>query len=79
VDAETAYEAAVLALKQFDRHRFAKGPSRRTVLQVEVDAPLKLNLKVADVLEWLYEKPGQTREQQERKQRLRVLLADERR
>src|SRR5262249_55059854 len=78
VDAETAYEAAALALKQFGHGRHARSPGRNAVLDIEVTAPRRIQLKVSDVLEWLYTRPARTPEQQERKKRLRGLLADER-
>ena len=75
VDAESAFEAAALALKYFEHQRL-RGPSRHAVLELEIEAPRRLTLKVSDVLTWLYEKPGQTPEQAARKKRLRDLLAD---
>lgn len=73
--AETAYEAACLALNAFARMRYAKGPHRNTMLEIEVKTPRQFTLKVADVLEWLYVKPGSTAEQRERKKHLRAILA----
>jgi hypothetical protein len=80
VDAETAYEAAVLALKAFSGKRYIKGPSRHAVLELEINRPARMliQLKVGDVLDWLYEKPGTTADQRERKTRLKNLLADDR-
>jgi hypothetical protein len=80
VDAESTYEAAVLALKAFGSRRYLKGPRRTAMLEIEVNRPARLlvELRVADVLRWLYEQPGATPEQQARKKRLRDLLADDR-
>ena len=78
VDAESAYEAAVLALKQFRHKPYVKGPGRYTVLEIQVEAPARIKLKVAEVLEWLYERPSQNARQKELKKRLRDLLADDR-
>lgn len=77
VDAETAYEAAVLALKQFQSSRYIHGPSRHAVLEIEVVAPKRIQLKVGDALTWLYG-PGATDHENARKSRLRGLLADDR-
>lgn len=78
VDAESTYEAAVLALKQWDARRYVKGPSRATVLAIEVAAPRVVRVRMADVLDWLYHRPSKTRAEHERKQRLRALLAHQR-
>lgn len=78
VDAESAYEAAVLALKYFQHQRHIKGPHRHAILELEVSAPLRLKLKVSDVLAWLYKHPAATPAQRVRKQQLKNLLADDR-
>ena len=75
VDAETAYEAAVHALKQWSTNRHLSSPHRHTVLELEVATTKRLTLRVSDVLKWLYEKPGRTPEEEARKKRLRNLLA----
>jgi hypothetical protein len=67
VDAESAYEATVLALKQWDARRYVKGPSRATVLAIEVAAPRVVRVRMADVLEWLYYRPSKTRAEDKRK------------
>src|SRR5262245_42224435 len=77
VDAESTYEAACLALKAVGQR--VKGPRRQTMLEIEVQAPLRIKLPVADVLEWLYEKPGVTERQKAQKKRLKELLAEGRR
>lgn len=79
VDAQSTYEAACLALKQWSTVRHLKGPGRHDVLEIEALAPLRVQVKVGAVLAWLYENPGRTEEQRELKKRLRDLLADERR
>jgi hypothetical protein len=78
VDAESAYEAAVFALKQWRGKRFVKGPSRHAVLELSVVKLVMLKLKVSDVLSWLYEKPGKSPAEQMKKKQLRDLLADDR-
>lgn len=78
VDAESAHEACVLALKQFASSRYIKGPGRHAALDIEIDAPRHLTLKVNDVIEWLYNKPGKTPEERDKKKRLKDLLADDR-
>jgi hypothetical protein len=77
VSAETAYEAAVLALKAFAEKRYIKGPRKDTVLELEVQAPRRLRVTVGAVLGWLYESTGHSRDQAERKKRLRLLLSDD--
>ena len=78
VDAESAYEAAALALKAFRHKPYINGPRRQATLEIQVQAPTRIKLKVSQVLDWLYEKPGQTTAQAELKKRLRDLLADDR-
>ena len=78
VDAESVYEAAALALKAFRHRVYIKGPSRHAMLEIQVQAPTRVKVKVADVLEWLYQTPGRTAQQTELKKRLRDLLADDR-
>ena len=46
VDAETAFEAAALALKSWSTRNFVKGASRRAVLEVDVDRPARLIVSV---------------------------------
>jgi hypothetical protein len=70
VEAETVYEAAVLALKQWDAARFVNGPGKNAVLEVEVVAPRTFKVPMSDVLAWLYSRPARTKEEKERKQRL---------
>lgn len=77
VDAESVYEAAVLALKAFQSKRWSRGPSRNAVLNIEVQVPRTFRVTVKDVLEWLYSTRGTT-PQQERRKYLRNLLADDR-
>mgnify|MGYP001182371589 CR=1 FL=1 len=81
VDAETVYEAAALALKFFSTRRFIKGPRRTAVLTVETTKPAYYlaEVKVGVVLDWLYERASPTPAIEERKTRLRALLADDRR
>lgn len=79
VDAESAYEAAVLALKAFSHRHYVKGPAKSDVLEIRVETPMTVRLKAGDVIKWLYDKPGRTREQKARKEQLRMLLADDRR
>jgi len=54
VDAETAFEAAALALKFRSTRHFVKGPSRRAVLEVEVYRPARrlVEAKESQLLEW---------------------------
>jgi hypothetical protein len=81
VDAETVYEAACLALKAFHHMHYVKGPGRAATLEIETDKPARflMELKVEDVLDWLYYRPARTPATKERKKRLRALLADDRR
>ena len=46
VDAETPFEAAALALKFWSTRQFVKGPSRRSVLEVEVSRPAHMIVEV---------------------------------
>jgi hypothetical protein len=78
VDAETAYEAAALALKAFRNKPHVRGPHRQAVLEIRVEAPTRIALKVGDVLDWLYVKPATSPKQTAQKKRLRDLLADDR-
>jgi hypothetical protein len=79
VDAETMYEAAALALKAFGQKPRVHGPSRNTVLEVAVDTPPSMKVKVGAVLDWLYYTPAKSEVEKERKARLRALLLEERR
>ena len=81
VDAETVYEAACLALKAFQHRHYVKGPKKSATLEIETDKPARFltELKVQDVLDWLYYRPARTPATKERKQRLQALLADDRR
>jgi hypothetical protein len=81
VDAETANEAACLALKAFSRRRWIDGPGRRSTLELEIDKPARMliQLKVQDVIDWLYVKPPKSDAEKTRKERLKGLLADDRR
>jgi hypothetical protein len=80
VDAETAFEAAGLALKFWSTRQFVKGPGKRAVLEVEVDRPARLlvAVKMSTLLDWLYKRNPKTPEETARIQRLRGLLADDR-
>jgi hypothetical protein len=80
VDAETAFEAAALALKFWSTRHFVKGPSRRAVLEVEVNRPARrlVEVRVSTLLSWLYERKAKTPEEAARIERLRGLLADDR-
>jgi hypothetical protein len=80
VDAETAFEAAALALKIWSTRHFVKGPSKRAVLEVEVNRPARrlVAVKVSTLLDWLYKRKRKTPEDATRIQRLRGLLADDR-
>ena len=77
--AETAYEACVLALHKFGKNRFLRGPGRSSVLELTLMSPRRYTIKVADVLDWLYNKPAKTRDARERKKYLKGVLADDRR
>jgi hypothetical protein len=84
VDAETAFEAAALALKFWRRRwstrHYVKGPGTRAVLEVKVDRPARrlVAVNVSTLLDWLYERTPKTPEEAARIQRLRGLLADAR-
>lgn len=80
VDAETAYEAAVLALKQFQARRYVKGPGRDATLEIQTNRPARMliQLKVSDVIEWLYVKPPKSDAERARKERLKALMNDDR-
>jgi hypothetical protein len=80
VDAETAFEAAALALKFWSTRHFVKGPDKRAVLEVEADRPARrlVAVKVSTLLNWLYVRKPKTAEEAARIQRLRGLLADDR-
>lgn len=76
VDAASIYEAAVLALKQWDAKRYMKGPHRETMLEIDVVAPKKFKVRTADIFAWLYSKPGKTPAERDLKQRLQFLLSE---
>jgi hypothetical protein len=80
VDAETAYEAAALALKAFEQRRYLKGPNRHATFEIEINKPARLliEVKVSSVLRWLYERTPKNDAEAERVKRLRGLLADDR-
>jgi hypothetical protein len=80
VDAETAFEAAALALKFWSTRRFVKGPGRHTTLLIEINRPARLlvEVRVSRVLDWLYVKAPKTPTEGSRIKRLRDLLADDR-
>jgi hypothetical protein len=80
VDAETAFEAAALALKFWSRCRYIDGPGRHATLLVEINKPAQLlvEVKMAKLLHWLYVRPPKTTEEAGRIRRLRDLLADDR-
>jgi hypothetical protein len=80
VDAETAFEAAALALKFWSTRTFVKGPSRRATLEVEVDRPARLlvEVKVERLLRWLYYDTPKSPHEAARIERLRGLLANDR-
>jgi hypothetical protein len=77
--AETAYEAAILALHAFSKMRYLKGPRRSQSLTIDVIDRRTLTVQVGEVWDWLYEKPAMSAAQRDRKKRLRNILADERR
>jgi hypothetical protein len=81
VDAETAYEAAALALKYWSRCRYVDGPDKTATLLVEVNRPARLlaQVKMPVLLKWLYVSPPKTDAEAARIRRLRDLLADDRR
>jgi hypothetical protein len=81
VDAETVYEAAALAIRSFEsRRRYIKGPSRHATLEGEVNKPARLlvELKVQQVIDWLYVTPAKNDAEKTRKARLKGLLNDDR-
>jgi hypothetical protein len=80
VDAETAFEAAALALKFWGTRRYIAGPSRHTTLTIEINKPARrlIEVKVAKLLDWLYVKTPKTPAEAVRVRRLRDLLADDR-
>ncbi len=80
VDAESAFEAAALALKFWSTRHFVKGPGKRTVLEVEVERPARMivSVKMTTLLDWLYKRKPKTPEEAARIHRLRGLLADDR-
>lgn len=80
VDAETANEAAVLALKAFASKRYIKGPGRHAMLEIEINRPSRMliELKVQAVVDWLYLTPPKTPAEKIRKERLKGLMNDDR-
>jgi hypothetical protein len=80
VDAETAYEAAALALKFWSTRRFVKGPRRQATLEIEINRPARLlvHVQVGSVLDWLYVHKPKAGAEAARVERLRGLLADDR-
>jgi hypothetical protein len=81
VDAESTYGAAALALKYWRTLRYVKGPCRGDTLKVQAGEPAKLivDVSVQSVLDWLYVRPPKSADQKARIERLRGLLADDRR
>lgn len=77
--AESAYEACILALHKFGKNRFLRGPGRDAVLELTLMSPRQYKIKVADVLNWLYNKPAKTPDVSERKKYLKSVLAEGRR
>jgi hypothetical protein len=59
---------------------FVKGPSKRAVLEVEIDRPARMivAVKMTTLLDWLYKRKLKTPEESARIQRLRGLRADDR-
>jgi hypothetical protein len=80
VDAETAFEAAALALKFWNTRRYIEGPGRHATLLVEIRKPAQrlIEVKVTSLLNWLYVRAPKTAEEATRIRRLRDLLADDR-
>lgn len=80
VDAETAFEAAALALKFWSTRRYVDGPGRQATLLVEIKkpAPLLVEVQMKTLLHWLYVRPPKTIDEAARIRRLRDLLADDR-
>ena len=80
VDAETAFEAAALALKFWTTRRYIDGPGRHATLLVEIKKPahLLVEVQMKKLLHWLYVRPPKTHEEALRVRRLRDLLADDR-
>jgi hypothetical protein len=72
VDAETAFEAAALAMKFWSTRHFVKGPGKRAVLEVEVDRPARMivAVKMSTLLDWLYKRKPKTPEEAARIRRL---------
>lgn len=79
VYAETAYEAAALALNAFEKMgRHVQAPGKHAVLEIELKTPRTFKVKVGDVIDWLYTRPATSAEENERKKRLRNVLAADR-
>jgi len=75
--AESAYEAAVLGIKAFQKVRSIKGPGRYTVLEVEVKETRQFKLRVGEVLDWLYNRESRSPKQTIQKKKLRAVMADD--
>jgi hypothetical protein len=79
VDAETAYEAAALAIKQWSMSNQRRGPDKQAILTIVVEGGQTYRVLTQKVMEWLYSRPAKTPDEAERVKRLRLLLAEERR
>ncbi len=75
--AASTYEAAVLAIKAFEKVRSIRGPSRHTVLEVEVKQTRQFKVKVGDVLDWLYDQPARSPTERAQKQKLKTIMASD--
>jgi hypothetical protein len=77
--AESAYEACVLALHKFGRNRYLRGPGRHSTFELTVTDTKRYTIKVGDVMDWLYNSPGHSEAQREKKKYLKTVLAEDRR
>jgi len=75
IDADSLFEAAVIALKVF--HSDANGgPQKNDVLEITVDAPKTYRVRIDRLLAWIYHRRAKTAEQRERQKWLQNLFID---
>ena len=67
-------------MKFFQSSRYVKGPGDHATLEIELKAPRRMlvELKVADVIKWLYRMPPKNAGEKARKERLKALKNDDR-
>lgn len=79
VEAETVYEAAVVAVVSWRVSRTGRGPGRNSVMEITPkDSPTTYRVTLAKIEAWLADRTGKSRGEVDRKKKLRRILAHRR-